>query len=62
MSTRDVVLKLPSQNAELGTCVPQLMPFHIDFNGTAPISSYFLVKEDSDRKPGTVVFQNVEAH
>ena len=38
-------LVIGSADAPLASCVPQLMPFHIDYSGPAPISTFFRVKD-----------------
>ncbi|KAK7026425.1 hypothetical protein VNI00_015660 [Paramarasmius palmivorus] len=41
-------LAISSSSTSLSSCTPNLMPFSIDYNGTAPISTFFHV-EDAKR-------------
>ncbi|KAL0954088.1 hypothetical protein HGRIS_005234 [Hohenbuehelia grisea] len=49
MSAASIAILPPQKTPPLATCCPQLMPFNIDYNGIAPISTYFRVEPSKER-------------
>ncbi|THU76466.1 hypothetical protein K435DRAFT_974418 [Dendrothele bispora CBS 962.96] len=39
------ILAVPANGTKLKECTPYLMPFHIEYTGTAPVSTYLAVEE-----------------
>src|ERR1700720_2334870 len=42
-------IQIAPANNSLSKCTPNLMPFHINYSGSAPISTYFRVKHATSR-------------
>ena len=45
-------LKISPAASTLPSCTPQLMPFHINYTGHAPISTFFRVRKAPSTQPG----------